>query len=202
MYHILAVDDEPLVLSALKRSLIAKETIDNSASFQVETHTDPNAALQRLEETAFDAVLSDYRMPAMNGVDFLSRVRVIQPDVVRIILSGYTDLNALVSAVNQVGIARFISKPWVDYELKATLIETLKARELLIENQRLADIVRVERGLLSRHEAELRRLEKESPGITHVKWGSAGEVLFEDMTAEELREVEQLIYPYTTQSQS
>jgi len=192
-HRILILDDEPHVLSALKRTLSQRESED-SVNYQVEIFSDAEAALARLYESAFDAVLSDYRMAGMNGVEFLTKVRAIQPDAVRIILSGYADLEALITAINEAEIFRFVSKPWIDYELKILLKQAIETRELLMENQRLADVIRVERGLLSRHEAELRRLEKESPGITRVKWGDRGEVYFEDMSQEELLEVERLLH--------
>lgn len=193
IHRILIVDDEPHVLSSLKRSLLQRGEQEDAPAYQVETFSAPAQALARINETAFDAVLSDYRMPGMNGVELLARVRVMQPDAIRIILSGYADLDGLITAINEAEIFRFISKPWADYELKAMLRQAFQTRELLMENQRLADMIRVERGLLSRHEAELRRLEKESPGITKVKWGHGGEVLFDDMSAEEIQEVERLL---------
>lgn len=193
MHRILILDDEPFVLSSLRRSLSSWRTDGTRASYCLETFDDPERALARLRDVAFDVVLSDYNMPAMNGVQFLSTVRTLQPDAIRIILSGYADLNAMIGAINQAEIFRFINKPWVDYELKAVLEHAVQYRELQVENKKLADIIRVERGMLSRQEAELKRLEQESPGITQVKWGANGEVLFEDMTAEELLEVEELL---------
>lgn len=195
MHRILILDDEPFVLSALRRSLSNWRSDGTRATYCLETFDQPERAITRLQEMAFDVVLSDYNMPGMNGVEFLSEVRRLQPDAIRIILSGFADLNAMISAINEAEIFRFISKPWGDYELKAVLEHAVQYRELQVENKKLADIIRVERGMLSRQEAELKRLEQECPGITQVKWGSHGEVLFEDMTAAELLEVEELFRP-------
>lgn len=194
MHRILILDDEPNILSALKRTLLNRGAPDASTDYVVETFSEAEPALARLNEASFDAILSDYRMPGMNGVDFLKQVRIVQPDAIRIILSGYADLDALISAINEAEIFRFITKPWVDYELKLLLKEALKTRELQIENQKLADMIRVKKGIISRQEAELRRLEKVSPGITKVKWREDGAVLFEDMTPEEVEEVNRLLY--------
>jgi len=179
MARILLVDDEPNVLRSLKRVLrlpgppvLALEAI--------ETFESPLSALERLRDFAFDLILSDYRMPEMDGVAFLSASRQIQPDAARLILSAQADLKGLIGAINEAGIHRFIMKPWDDVDLRVALAEALEHRELLLENRRLADEVRLARGLISRRELELRRLEEESPGITKVKWGPDGSVLLED----------------------
>src|SRR5207248_8600520 len=75
---------------------------------------------------------------------------------------------------------RFISKPWSDHDLKAAIIDVLAHRNLLLENRRLADEVRSQRGVISRQQLELQRLEMESPGITQVRWSEDGGVLLQD----------------------
>jgi len=137
-------------------------------------------ALERARSHHYALAISDYRMPEMNGVDFLTALRTLQPDCQRIILSGYADLNALVRAVNEAAIARFIAKPWADYELLSAVRQVLQVRELLIENRRLADLVRAQQGQISAQEAELRRLERLEPGITQVQWADDGSFILED----------------------
>ncbi|MBV8501374.1 MAG: hypothetical protein JO006_06635, partial [Paucibacter sp.] len=73
-----------------------------------------------------------------------------------------------------------VSKPWTDFELLSAIQQALSLRELTLENQRLADEVRLQRGLLSAHDAELRRLERMEPGLTRVKWGQDGSFILED----------------------
>ncbi len=176
------VDDEPNILSALRRLFAAP--LPGGGKLLVESYASPREALKRArEETAFDAVISDYRMPEMNGVDFLNAFQAIQPNAARLILSGYTDLDALLGAINQAHIYRFIAKPWHDAELRAALEQALAHHHLLLENQRLADEVRAQRGVISRQEMALRRLEAESPGITKVNWGPNGEVLLDEEDA-------------------
>jgi two-component system probable response regulator PhcQ len=181
MYRIMLVDDEENILNALRRVLVLPISYEGKEyPLQAEIFTSPYNALRRAEETAFDLVVSDYRMPDMNGVQFLTALRKIQPQTARIILSGYTDLDALLGAINEAQIFRFIPKPWQDYDLKVAIAQALAYRNLLLENQRLADLVRVQQGKLSQQEHALRRLEEESPGITKVNWGPNGEVIFDE----------------------
>ena len=176
MHRIMLVDDEENILNALRRLFAAGDR-----KIQVETFVSPHAALARAKEgVAFDAVISDYRMPEMDGVVFLREFIKEQPHAVRLILSGYADLDALVGAINEAQIYRFISKPWHDIELRAAVAQALAHHDLLLENQRLADEVRAQRGIISRQEMEFRRLEAESPGITQVKWGPNGEVMLDE----------------------
>lgn len=179
--RIMLVDDEDSVLKALVRLLRAVPCGDGNKVYrlEVETFGSPQLALERAEHTTFDLILTDYRMPKMDGVELLRRIKAIQPDAVRLILSGYADLNALVRAINEVQIYRFIAKPWNDYELVATIAQALAHRELLLENRQLADQARLERGQLTREEIEARRLESMEPGITQVNWGPDGSVILD-----------------------
>jgi DNA-binding NtrC family response regulator len=182
MYRIMLVDDEQNILNALRR-LFSSPAFKGSTSFefQVETYSSPLLALQRARVGAsFDLVISDFRMPEMDGVAFLKEFRQIQPNAERLILSGYADLEALVGAINEAQIFRFIAKPWNDFELKSAVAQALAHRDLLRENQRLADQVRMQVGVISKQEMALRRLEEESPGITKVHWGEDGSVIFDE----------------------
>lgn len=127
MYRILLVDDEPNILSALRRCLAAIDAgeLDGEA-LKVEMFTSPEKALERSEEQDFDLVISDYRMPGMDGVEFLSAMMELQPAVPRMICSGYADRDAIIAAVNEVQLARFIGKPWVDEELAAAVVALLR----------------------------------------------------------------------------
>jgi DNA-binding NtrC family response regulator len=108
-------------------------------------------------------------MPGVDGLDFLRQVRKLQPDAVRIVISGHGDLPSALAAINDVGVFRFVAKPWDEGELQLTLASALQTRALQRENQRLADEVRVQRGQLSEQDARLRELEAECPGITNVE---------------------------------
>lgn len=187
MYRILLVDDEAGIVRALRRLLAHTPVSCNGKVYplQAEAYTSPVEALDRVAAVRFDLVLSDYRMPGMDGVQFLKRVRDIQPDAVRLILSGYADLNGLIGAINQAAIYRFISKPWNDYELIAALGQALAHRELEIENRRLADEARLAHGAITPQELALRELEALDPGITRVNWGPDGSVIIDDFEAKD-----------------
>jgi YesN/AraC family two-component response regulator len=176
MTKILLVDDEPNILNSLRRVIHAMPWTAVGDNPVVETFNSPSAALERAQENAFDLVISDYRMPEMDGVSFLERLVQLQPGIARIILSGYADLQAVVDAINKVQIFRFVSKPWNDFELTTSIIQAIEHRRLIDENQRLADELRMKQGQLSRHELELRRLESEFPGLTRIKRAADGSI--------------------------
>jgi len=176
--RLLLVDDEPNILRSLERQLRGISRGDGPA-YRIETCSSPAAALARGTQTAFDLVISDYRMPEMNGVDFLRAFRGLQPTAARLILSGQTDLAGLIGAINDAGIMRFLTKPWEEADLVFAVEHALRERNLLLENQRLADELRASRSVIARQEAELLRLERESPGITRVSRDADGAVLLE-----------------------
>ena len=180
MTHLLIVDDEAHVLNALRRMLLNAAAPPVLHDLQLTTFTSPIEALEHVGNQRVDLVISDYRMPGMDGVTFLTRVAELQPDSARIILSAYADMEGIVRAINEAGIFRFVGKPWSDPELKMIVAQVLSHRELLIENRMLADEVRCQRGGISRQQLELARLESESPGITRVRWAEDGGVLLED----------------------
>jgi YesN/AraC family two-component response regulator len=181
MSRILIVDDEDAILKSLKRVLrLAPCTYGNkSYTLEIADFNSPVAALEAARKNEFDLFMSDYRMPGMDGIEFLKMAKAIQPDAARLILSGYADLNALVRAVNEVGIDRFIGKPWNDYDLTSAIGQALAHRDLMLENRQLANLVRLEMGDITPEQAEAERLEHIEPGITAVNWGPDGSVVLD-----------------------
>jgi two-component system, probable response regulator PhcQ len=176
MYRILLVDDEPNILSALRRCLSAinVEQLDGDA-LRIETFTSPQAAIDRCEEQDFDLVISDYRMPAMSGVELLSRLMEIQPNAPRVIISGYADRDAIIAAVNEANLTRFIEKPWNDPELRKTIASILAG---VGAAKRGTVAGSLDSGPSTNGDRQLERLEKDCPGITQIERGEDGGIDF------------------------
>lgn len=141
---ILFVDDEPNILSALRRLFMDED-------IQVVTGHSGNEGLEILKTTpGIGVIVSDQRMPGMTGVEFLEQARSIAPQALRILLTGYADMEATIAAINQGGAYRYITKPWDDQSLLMTLREAAEQYRLKRENERLNQIV-------SRQNEELRQ---------------------------------------------
>ncbi|GAB3038434.1 MULTISPECIES: response regulator [Oleiagrimonas] len=179
-YSLLVLDDEPQIVKAMTRVLARMPSEWLDAPCAVKGFTDPHEALASLGERNYDLVISDLRMPIMNGLDFLRQARELQPDAMRIVISGHADLPTVMSAVNDTQVFRFIDKPWNDTELQMGVAQALRNCMLLRENQRLADVVRVQRSTISRQEEALRDLEADSPGITHVERDETGAIFIDE----------------------
>lgn len=174
MYRILLIDDEPNVLKSLSRLM------KRNSNWEVECFSDPHAALHRAETTSFDLFFSDYRMPVMDGVEFLKQTKSLQPEAMRIILSGYADMEGLMGAINEAEIYRFLVKPWQDLDVIFTVQQALAARDYLTENRRLADQVRQQQQELDKHKSALEVLEKQHPGLTKVNWAEDGSIILDE----------------------
>lgn len=134
------LDDDEFILNALRRELINKPYLGHEG-LEIETFTSPLAALARAREKDgyFDVVISDNRMPEMNGIDFLKTFSEIHPDAVSIILSGHADMLELTQAINEAHIDFFIVKPWNEYDLKSSLLQAIKHYDVRCENRQLAN---------------------------------------------------------------
>jgi len=140
-YRILCVDDEPNVLNALKR-LLRREDYD------MLTAASGQEGLALLAQNTVHLVICDQRMPEMNGHEFLEQVRNRYPDIVRISLTGYTEVDAITESINRGHIYKFLLKPWNDQQLKLEIRQALDYFELSRDNQRLnAELVEKNREL-------------------------------------------------------
>lgn len=173
MSRILLIDDETSILRALKRAL-------KPLNCEVDIFDVPAEAVAALDTHHYSLIISDYRMPEMDGVTFLKLSREKQPEAIRIILSGYTDVQALLAAINEAEIYRFIAKPWDDMDLVMTLTKALDYARLLEQNRALLETIREQEQQISAQQAELNRLERESPGITQVKRTEDGYIIIDE----------------------
>jgi len=144
---LLLVDDEDNIVRALVR-LLRRE------GYKILTANSGAEGLEILKENEVGVILSDQRMPEMNGTEFLSRVKVLYPDTVRIVLSGYTDLNSVTDAINHGAIYKFLTKPWDDELLKENIQQAFIHLELLKDNRRLADELKSANALLKNDNSE------------------------------------------------
>ncbi|MBC7610379.1 MAG: response regulator [Polaromonas sp.] len=127
--RILFVDDEERILSGLKLLF--------SQQYEVHLATGGARALELLAQLHFHVIVSDQRMPNMTGTELLSKARLASPNTVRILLTGYSDLAAIVGSVNEGEVYRFASKPWNTQEIRGTVAEAA-AIGLALENSPVA----------------------------------------------------------------
>lgn len=129
---VLFVDDEPHVLDGIRRQLRKR--------YEVVTAVGPEEGLTKIaEEGPFAVVVSDMRMPVMDGATFLARVRVDDPDAVRMVLSGQSDMDMTISAVNQGNIFRFLTKPCETTDLAAAIDQALDQHRLVMAERELLE---------------------------------------------------------------
>jgi diguanylate cyclase (GGDEF)-like protein/PAS domain S-box-containing protein len=120
---LLLIDDEPDDLAALERTF-------RRENYRILTATNAGDALQLLASHRVGVVICDQRMPGIAGTELLSRIRQMHPQTVRMALSGYTDLNAVLDAVNVGAVSKFLTKPWDDNQLRELVKEAFRLFEL------------------------------------------------------------------------
>jgi DNA-binding NtrC family response regulator len=126
---LLIIDDEQSVLNALKRSL--------RDHFEVLLSLDGRSGLEILREQEISVILADQRMPGMSGVDFFQRAMKVQPDSARILITGYSDIEAIIEAINNGKIYYYIQKPWEPENVVAIAKGAAERYDLIQENRRL-----------------------------------------------------------------
>lgn len=128
-YNILLVDDEEDNLSLLYRTLRGSYNLDRSTS--------PLKALEMMDEKDYQLVISDHKMPEMDGVEFLKRASEKHPDMMRILLTAYSDANILIDAINYAKIYRYVKKPYNPEELQLIVSAALEFFQLKHDNDKL-----------------------------------------------------------------
>lgn len=166
-YTVLVVDDEVNVQKSLRRLFM-------DTDYKVILANSGREGLDYLQKEPVHLVISDYRMPEMNGVEFLAKVKADYPDTVRMILSGFADVEAVVDAINQGEIYKFLAKPWNDQELLSTVKRAFEHSLLQRENEKLLQelrstntaLTRLAEDLESKVQGRTRDLEQKSRAVS------------------------------------
>lgn len=145
---ILCVDDEPNIINALQRLL-------RRQNYQILTAESAAAGLRLLAQHSVDLVLSDMRMPEVDGAQFLEQVRLQSPTTIRILLTGYADVESTMAAINRGEIYRYIAKPWDDNEVLLLVKHALENKKLAEEKQQLETLTQQQNEALKSLNANL-----------------------------------------------
>lgn len=155
-HTVLIVDDEPANLQKLYRTLIGEYKVIEAANAQ--------QALKVLKETRLAAIITDQRMPGMSGVELLEHALQLQPQCMRLVLSGYTETEDLIDAMNTGRVYKYITKPWEPDRVLANLRSAIQHYELVRENERLQNELKQAYERVERENRQLRReVEQDSP---------------------------------------
>ena len=152
--RLLLVDDEVNILSALKRLL-------RQDKYDIMTANNGQEALDTLKDSPVDVIVTDQRMPGMTGVEFLRLAKESYPDTIRIVLSGYTELQSVTDAVNEGAVYKFLTKPWDDIQLRGHVAEAFRRKEMADENLRLQRQLQIANLALETTNQELDKLLRE-----------------------------------------
>ncbi|HEY0712914.1 MAG TPA: HD domain-containing phosphohydrolase [Polyangia bacterium] len=153
--RVLYVDDEVSLCKAFARMFAGDKAV------RVTTLTSPLDAATLMTDQGFDVIVSDLRMPEMSGIELLSTARRARPDARRLLVSGYADLDSAMAAINEVGVDRLLTKPWVGTELVTAVKAAAEHARLLRENQEMTDALKRKNEELSRLNYQLDRLVEE-----------------------------------------
>lgn len=137
-HSILIVDDEDSILNAFKRILADED-------YEVHTVNNGFDGLNKLRaaKKPYSLIISDQRMPEMNGVQFFAQAKDISPDSARILLTGYADSDSIIEAINKGGVHLYFTKPWHEEEILLHIKQSISKVEVLAENKRLVELIKV-----------------------------------------------------------
>lgn len=166
---ILFVDDEKNILSSLTR-LFRKD------GYNILTAESGRDGLMLAAKNELSLIVSDHRMPEMEGVEFLSKVKALAPDAPRFMLTGYADINAVMAAINKGEVTRFITKPWNDEELKLLVRDGVEKYGLIKENNRLSELTArqnveltlLNKGLEAKVEEKTKKIRENFSGFVRI----------------------------------
>jgi len=164
---VLLVDDETAVLHAVKR------IFGRSRLVELLTVEDPFAAMKLVTAGGIALVISDQQMPGMTGLEFLAWVNANHPEIVKIIMTGDTNIQTAVQAINDIGVYKFIRKPWNNDDLYWTVVRALEMARMQRKNLEL-------QAELNEKDQCLQRYERLYPGITSVERDTDGAIVIDE----------------------
>jgi type II secretory ATPase GspE/PulE/Tfp pilus assembly ATPase PilB-like protein/FixJ family two-component response regulator len=143
-FTLLFVDDEPNVLASLKRIFMEE-------NYTLLTASSAASALEIMESRPVHLLVSDHRMPGMTGAELLKTARERWPETIRIMLTGYADVNSIMGAVKDGAVFKFITKPWNDEDLRLTVSLALQQYVLMQENRHLKEVAKRQQATITKY---------------------------------------------------
>ena len=162
-HTILMIDDDELFIDGFQQML-------SDENYNVITAASGQKGLDILKKQQISMVICEYKIPLMNGLEFLERVRIIYPDILTIMVTDHADIELAIKAINEAGVYKFLLKPWDDINFKNTIKKTLESFQVIKKRDVLVRKVKT-------HEVTLKDLEKRYPGITKVERDEDGYIL-------------------------
>ncbi|MDP3912645.1 MAG: response regulator [Bacteroidota bacterium] len=160
-HNLLIIDDEVDITKALVRQFRRK--------YNVFASTDATDALKIMEREKIQVVLSDQRMPGMTGVDFFAQIKDKYPDALKLILTGYSDIEAVIGAINEGQVFRYVKKPWNPDELESIIREAFEKYELITNNRKLmSSLQEANQNLEAKVKARTLELEKVNSRLSEL----------------------------------
>ena len=184
-YRLLFVDDEPSIVKALSR-------VFSQENYEVITAWTAKEGLEKFATGTIHLVITDFMMPGMNGAQFLQEVKKRSPDTIRIMLTGHANTDAVMGAINEGAVYKFILKPWNDDDLRVTVALALEQFDLISRNRSL----RAENDLKSKEITALSRLaatHRSRLGIMLHKKNLLTDTQLQELTMQQERRKEPLI---------
>ena len=163
-YRLLLVDDEMANLQKLQRTFVDH--------YEVSAAQSGEEALDILRRTTVDVIITDQKMPNMTGIEFLELSQREYPNLVRIVLTGFTEVDDLIAAINMGKVHKYITKPWEPEDLRMAVREALEKKELLRENERLAAELKLAHDRLLTENIILRREVEKEVRPRNIVYGS------------------------------
>jgi two-component system, probable response regulator PhcQ len=164
-HTILIVDDEEMILKSICRIL-------RNEDYRILKAKNGEKGLGILKDHDVHLVMSDQKMPGMNGIDFLKQIKKDYPQILTMMLTGNAEIEIAMNAINEAGVYKFILKPWDDNNLKVTIRRALETLELIWERDSLLEEVKT-------RDAILQSLEKQHPGISTVERDENGYIILD-----------------------